>query len=728
MRIYATALSAEIENGRSRVRADLGNGVLALTLSALNAEGAWIDVLARVGRNDTTGALQTELPEQPAIEVEQAGDCAWLILTGAAGAATHIVNLMLREGSPWAEIHELLILNERADDVSVDWFEAAWRFVDWQEPGEVFSPLLAPQPNDVIGRHVMRAPALTAQCGTRAAALVNDLDAVAKTQALPGCMNLLREEGAPVFRSGLRPHRVRGHVYFEYAPAPAKQARFHHAYHLFVCADAQPGAALDAANRRLWQHNGSRSLKAAPPLQLPYEEYARQVYPRMFERLWAETQIDGRRAGAIRENRSYPNDVWMTPWFNQARSAYGLYLWGKWLGNADWVERAVATRDLHLTAPQDRGLFPTVFVFEGGKPPGSSKTPEVFTGHRWVHSHHQGGGPGIYHLFDMSWTVCQLLRWHRDLTEDARTLNFAKAYALGIMALQREEGGLPAFVDAQTFQPIDRVDHAALLADLRAHPGGDPYVPHMLEHAWVQERFTRSAEDAASLLALAELARLLPDGDPASVPITLAALRLADWIAAWVYPEARWIDSEVYFSCSPKPLDFYDQRSGQWPQNTLCLHAAAAGFLALYELRHDARHLALARRALDRLSLYQQVWDAPFLNFYGFGGYGVMNTDGEWNDARQAQFADTHLDYYRAFGESEQLERAQAACRAAFTTVYLPANSSVYPTGWPGQPRGIAPENHAHGGSDHLCGVSGFDWGIGSALATAAYLKMRGCL
>ena len=25
-----------------------------------------------------------------------------------------------------------------------------------------------------------------------------------------------------------------------------------------------------------------------------------------------------------------------------------------------------------------------------------------------------------------------------------------------------------------------------------------------------------------------------------------------------------------------------------------------------------------------------------------FGGYGVMNTDGEWNDARQAQFAETH--------------------------------------------------------------------------------------
>ena len=71
------------------------------------------------------------------------------------------------------------------------------------------------------------------------------------------------------------------------------------------------------------------------------------------------------------------------------RSSYGLYIWGESLGMAAWTDRALATRDLHLAAPQDRGLFPTVFVFGDG--------PE---GHRWVGSHHQGGGPGIYHLFD----------------------------------------------------------------------------------------------------------------------------------------------------------------------------------------------------------------------------------------------------------------------------------------------------------------------------------------
>jgi hypothetical protein len=105
-----------------------------------------------------------------------------------------------------------------------------------------------------------------------------------------------------------------------------------------------------------------------------------------------------------------------------------------------------------------------------------------------------------------------------------------------------------------------------------------------------------------------------------------------------------------------------------------------------------------------------------------------MNTDGEWSDARQAQFGDTHLDFARVLGEDEHRWRAVAACRAGFTTLFLPAAAPLYPTGWYREPQGLAAENHAHGGRDGLCGVSGFDWGAGSALATAAYLRHHGVL
>jgi hypothetical protein len=141
---------------------------------------------------------------------------------------------------------------------------------------------------------------------------------------------------------------------------------------------------------------------------------------------------------------------------------------------------------------------------------------------------------------------------------------------------------------------------------------------------------------------------------------TRAALRWADRLAKWVFPQSRWIDFEVYYSCSPKPLNFYDSRSGQWPQNLLSMHLGAAGLLELHALTGRQDVLELAHRAMDRLSLYQQVWDPPFLNFCGLGGYAAQNTDGEWSDARQGQFADTHLDFWRQGGQREHLERAQA--------------------------------------------------------------------
>jgi hypothetical protein len=289
-----------------------------------------------------------------------------------------------------------------------------------------------------------------------------------------------------------------------------------------------------------------------------------------------------------------------------------------------------------------------------------------------------------------------------------------------------DDGNLPAYVDATTFEPVYEVDPAALIADLETHGIGDRYVRYGVEHMWGTERFVASAEPAGSLLLLAELVRVLPESDDDRATFLAAARRIGAWLEDWVYPESRWLDQEVAYSCSPKHFGFYDARSGQWPQNTLSMHAAAAGFLALYDVTGEADHLALARRAMDRLSLYQQVWDPSFLNFSAFGGYGVMNTDGEWSDARQAQFADTHFDFYAVTGDVEHLERALSACRAGFTTLFLPAVAMLYPTGWQRAPQGLAAENHAHGGRDGLCGVSGFDWGAGSALATVAYLRRQG--
>jgi hypothetical protein len=79
------------------------------------------------------------------------------------------------------------------------------------------------------------------------------------------------------------------------------------------------------------------------------------------------------------------------------------------------------------------------------------------------------------------------------------------------------------------------------------------------------------------------------------------------------------------------------------------------------------------------------------------GGFTTQNSDAEWSDARQSQCGNILLDYYRATGKAEYLERGVAALRAQF-----PISPS---------------ENWAHEGYGRKAGVSSFHWGYGSGLA-----------
>ena len=56
-----------------------------------------------------------------------------------------------------------------------------------------------------------------------------------------------------------------------------------------------------------------------------------------------------------------------------------------------------------------------------------------------------------------------------------------------------------------------------------------------------------------------------------------------------------------------------------------------------------------------------------------------MNTDAEWNDARQAQFAETLANFYDLTGNIEYLERAVAASRASFAFMVIDENKDVAP-------------------------------------------------
>ena len=52
---------------------------------------------------------------------------------------------------------------------------------------------------------------------------------------------------------------------------------------------------------------------------------------------------------------------------------------------------------------------------------------------------------------------------------------------------------------------------------------------------------------------------------------------------------------------------------------------------------------------------------STFYPEYLYGGFGVMNTDGEWNDGRQSRFVVTLVEYFEETKNLQYLKRAVAS-------------------------------------------------------------------
>jgi hypothetical protein len=216
-----------------------------------------------------------------------------------------------------------------------------------------------------------------------------------------------------------------------------------------------------------------------------------------------------------------------------------------------------------------------------------------------------------------------------------------------------------------------------------------------------------------------------------------AAARALAFLENGPVADGRWEDFETYFSCAPwgatDQIGRRVHRNGVYKSNTLAIFWCAEAFLLAYQTFGDKRYLALGRRCLDELCLYQQVWDPSWIPADCHGGFGAMNADGEWNDARQSLFALLFLDYYQATGEREYFERGVAALRASFALLYCPENARVRPAYERAHPMfgsesyGFTMENVAHGGPDGngIGPFTIFSWGNGAALASAALVRDR---
>ena len=418
----------------------------------------------------------------------------------------------------------------------------------------------------------------------------------------------------------------------------------------------------------LWDRIGHQQLMQSidnqrNPLDaslIDFEDWAELVWYDTCDRDYTAFPYEGRDCGLLTSRRvmdTIPGatemDGWYQIWAQSLRTAYGWAMFGIRTGDREITERAKGVLNAVLASPRNGGAFPAILSLDRDG------------GVTWFNDDTWAGFRDEYHTVNMGWTGYWLLQWEDLCSELAPEIEqMCRELADFFVKQQNEDGCIPAWftqelkAEREEFREFNAECSAAalFLAEYYRRHGGDAYL--------------KSAEKTAAFLV------------------------------EKVLPRNRWYDLEAFLSCSPKPFDFYDSFTAQYPQCNMAQVFAAHAFLVLYQAGGNEMWLKEGMRITDYTLLTQSVWNHPLIRKRAtLGGYTTQNTDGEWCDHRQDYIAVTLMDYYRLTGCAEYMERAIAALRAGF---------AAYPY-----------ENFAHCGENGMNYISGINWGIGTAQVSA---------
>ena len=517
-----------------------------------------------------------------------------------------------------------------------------------------------------------KAPLILVQSGPLAFAVVPDVLSLNR-DILKRCNHTLDLDvsAGPLLSVGFTPARRLYHSVYQddldrvWTAADTVQ----NSYFLYVSATAPPAQAFRDAVRFHWSQFGHAELTIAADEQAGsderflgcklWDEWRRVVWEKESPDEWVQVPLpDGSVGGAVRTLRwgSPRYSVYLGAWFNSLRTSYGMALYARRVQNSSLMRLAQQTLQFALKAPGVGGAFKCIGV--------KGDTPSDV---RWAAGDGSGASvAGGYLGFDMSWTAYWMMKWREaGLPGSDEALARSERLADFLVARQESDGMLPTRFDES----------------------GD-----------VQESLSRNVE--AETGPVARFLFELYQSDPKAQYLHAGKEGLA-FLEKNVIPERKWYDFETFWSCSPR-LIYFDERTHQWPANNLALIHAVEAYVLAYQSTHESLFLSKGEALLDYLLLYQQSWTNPALeNLTGkamlLGGFTTQNSDAEWSDARQSLAGEVLLDYYRATGKAEYLERGVAALRSQF-----PVSPS---------------ENWAHEGYGHKAGVSSFHWGTGSGLA-----------
>jgi len=579
---------------------------------------------------------------------------------------------------------------------------------------QVWIPHLAPDEGNVIGDFVFRSPAVILAGKETVVALVPDLDDVRAAKGWRAWLDYDHPRRRVTLGAGA--YHVEGHVFFvkDTLSCHGQEVRLR----LHVLASRRRA---DCANpygmvaRWLWRRWGRPGHDRGGSQRAPFARYIEWIVRWAFSSdgwartVWQSLDLSGEPAGApvfivdVSQHPSVqpeeqrwrePRSIWNQAWFSTQRCANGLYRHARQVGSPDLEERARRMTRVALSAPQRDGLFPS--VLRSAEPP--QEGIDAWANARWTSSDRRpvSVSEAACHIVDAAFTCRMLLEWH-GLTGRAEALAYVNAFAERLVRLQRPSGAFPGWVEPD---------------------GGVP------------AELAESAETAVGATLLFELGAA-HGAKPAWRAAALRGARFLEGIIA----AGRWEDFETYCSCAPwgapELIGRRVARNGVHKQNTLSIAWCAEAMLEAWRSGGGRRYLRLARRCIDELSLYQAVWDPPFLPAPAHGGFGVMNADCEWNDARQSLFAPLYLELYRHTGDLELFERGKSALRASFSMMYCPENDALarayeqrFPFFGP-ESYGFMMENQGHSGAEAVGTFTIFTWGNGSALATAAAVRDR---
>lgn len=577
---------------------------------------------------------------------------------------------------------------------------------------------------DLINQNIVYAKGARPQKHPRIFAVPIDTNRI----SFPTALDLNLHAGVtalPLISYGLVDYWTEQHVYWRHENENGSQVRLlsgnklRYGFDLFIKSNVVKARGYERIASYLWEKYGRKYFQMPKPQAMPFSDYAEVCYPASFTYegydvingaamrtreprninidirhrqghpeldTWQQWEKNGVAMGGLRLSApQWYQFIYNTSWWNNVCDATGIYYWGKKLHDSTLTDKARRIINFTLSSPQNDGLFPALYdinkkVWVGSlwKHPVENYNPDsVLTYFNWEEGDYQPSSASV--------TAGFLMQYRNTCEEDTAILPFVKRYGDFLLKNIQPNGCVPAWFTNE-LKPVPSL-----------HWNGEGGV-----HIWVLSELYKATKESKYL-----------EG----------AEKIGKFMINEVLPEQKWYDFETFYSCAVKAESFFDERTGQYPANTMSTSWALEGFASLFEATQNKVYLEAAGACADYSIFYQAVWAPHYIiTAYPFGGFSSQNGDAEWLDQRGHRFANSLMRLGLLLHRQDLIERAVATARASLALVNHPrlVENEIYK--FPNYPIGLGPENIDHEGFPQMPLRSGPSWCEVGGLAGVAHL------